>query len=56
MPEGHTHSHEDEVVTHEMAGLIGTAILIGFTAMLLIDEATNALTARNSNQDNEAYL
>ena len=42
------HSHEGEVVTHEMAGLIGTAILIGFTLMLLIDEGTNYLTTQSS--------
>ena len=41
---GSTHSHEGEVVTHEMGGLIGTAILIGFTTMLLIDEVTNKIT------------
>ena len=40
MPEGHGHSHEDEIVSHETAAMIGTAILIGFVAMLLIDEST----------------
>ena len=44
MPGGETHSHEDEVVTHEMSAVIGTAILVGFVFMLLVDEATSAFT------------
>ena len=42
MPDGHGHSHEDEIVSHETAAMIGTAILIGFTVMLIIDEITNS--------------
>ena len=41
------HDHEHEIVDHEMTGAIGTAILIGFIAMLLIDEGTQALIAQN---------
>ena len=43
MPDGSENSHESDIVTHEMGSIIGTAILIGFTAMLLIDELSNAI-------------
>ena len=45
LPGGHVHSHEDEIVSHEMGFLIGTAILIGFVVMLLIDESTAIMLA-----------
>ena len=49
MPDGHEgHDHEGEVVTHEMSGMIGTAILLGFAFMLIIDEATSAFTSPNT--------
>ena len=51
LADGSTHSHEGEVVTHEMASLIGTAILIGFTAMLLIDEVVNKITESKAHSD-----
>ena len=51
---GHGHDHDrvdtmpagqdNELIDHEMTAGIGTAILIGFVAMLLIDEATYACT------------
>ena len=37
------HSHEDEIVSDDTAFLIGTAILIGFVVMLLIDESTTMM-------------
>ena len=54
MPDESTHSHEDEVVSHEITGLIGTAILIGFVIMLIIDEATCAFSdSQSSRADKE---
>ena len=35
-----------------MSGLIGTAILIGFVCMLIIDEVTSAFTETGANTNN----
>ena len=48
MPDGHDHEHEHDhgVVGHDTNRILGTAILAGFLIMLVIDEATSALTHR----------
>ena len=56
MPDGSTHSHEGEVVSHEMAAMIGTAILIGFTMMLIIDESTAMLTDMKHQKEERSSL
>ena len=57
MPGGHAHSHEDEIVSHEIAAMIGTAILIGFTIMLIIDEVTAMCTKKKqAKKDENAIL
>ena len=48
MPGGQTQSLEDEIVSHEITAMIGTAILVGFTIMLIIDEITAIITKKKA--------
>ena len=56
MPGGHAHSHEDEIVSHEIAAMIGTAILVGFTIMLIIDEITAMCTKKRQEKKDEMAM
>ena len=45
--------HSLDAYSHEVSNMIGSAILIGFAAMLLIDEAVKIITKKTDSKSKE---